>query len=459
MNGRIGAAFALLLAAAPARAANLDVTASYKMRAVSYENLDLNSDKAFQNNHAFISNDARLGVAVRKIALETRGLEETTMDVGVTLHALGLSGSSNTLRTEPFRRAADNYPSANFTPFIENAYLRVYRFMGHAIDTTFGRQNYRLGSGLLLDDDGAGLNGITVGGELPWWSMKLEGFVFADRNVQQGGDSSLTLFGATLNLPSEGVWQLNQLFERDRGEQQAFGCSFSGMDPALGCRVSKALRSFSSIRYTLNYGPVVFDGEAALQKGAATPTGTVPAPNHITYNGNAEVARAKWKQRLPRLGEGIARMSLARGSGDDSSTPTTDEAFFPSRGHRFNGLERSGFGEFFGATVYDAYGGNYSSTSANGLAQGASGIIVVGAGFTPPAYKDVVLDADYYLFQADRVHGGSRTLGSEWDLRLRYNVQDRFGVSLTGAWFTAGYASNPAKAKARKYVLEAYGRF
>ena len=43
-----------LLAAAPAvRAASLDVTAAYKMKAVSYSNLNYNtSDK---NNHSFIT--------------------------------------------------------------------------------------------------------------------------------------------------------------------------------------------------------------------------------------------------------------------------------------------------------------------------------------------------------------------------------------------------------------------
>ena len=62
---------------------------------------------------------------------------------------------------------------------------------------------------------------------------------------------------------------------------------------------------------------------------------------------------------LPRLGEGIARMSVARGSGDHADTPTRDEAFFPAHGHQFNGLDRSGFGDFFGATPYNAFGGNY----------------------------------------------------------------------------------------------------
>ena len=70
---RTAFAFALLFSLAPAiHAANLDVTASYKMRATSYRNLDLGQDV---NNHSFLSNDARLGIAVKKIVLVRPAVE------------------------------------------------------------------------------------------------------------------------------------------------------------------------------------------------------------------------------------------------------------------------------------------------------------------------------------------------------------------------------------------------
>ena len=476
MLRRLCAPALLLLAALPAQAANLDVTASYKMRALDYQNLNLASDKNAQDNHSFIANDARLGIAVRKIELEPKGGEMMTMDVAVTLRALGTTGatgSSSTIRSAPFDHIAANYPSADFTPFFENAYIRVNHFLGYPLEATFGRQNYRLGSGLLLDDDGAGLTGITVRGDFPWWGMKAEGFVFADHDARQtihdAPGNSLALFGFAVDLPSEGVWQLNQLFERDRAAQQVYGCSYpssgAGGLPPDACYASKTFKSFTSVRYALNYGPIVFDGEAAFEKGLATPIGNpydsaATPPGRIVYNGNAEVARAKWKQTLPRLGEGIARMSVARGSGDNANTPTRDEAFFPAHGHQFNGLDRSGFGDFFGATPYNAFGGNYSSTTtASGLQQGNSGLVVVGIGYTPPAYKGYILDVDYFLFQSERAVNDSHILGGEWDFRLRYNVQDRFGISLSAALFKSGSASAAKGVQAKKYALEAFGRF
>jgi hypothetical protein len=128
LTGRRGGLAVLALAlSGSARAANLDVTASYRMRALSYTNLNLDASSNFtRNERSFIANDARLGVAVRKIALETRGGEESTLDLALTLHSIGPSGSSTTLAA-PFDRAARYYPSTDLTPFIENAYVRVHK--------------------------------------------------------------------------------------------------------------------------------------------------------------------------------------------------------------------------------------------------------------------------------------------------------------------------------------------
>lgn len=453
----------LLALARPSAAANLDVTAAYRMKAISYTNLNLDSSNP--NSRRFIENDARLGVAVRRIYLETKGVDDTTMDVGILLRGLGVSNSTNTA-TPPLDRVAQNYPQTNMTPFVENAYMRVHNLWGKPIEATFGRQTFKLGSGLLLDDDGAGLTGVVVREDLGFWDLKSQQFAFNDRDPRFGSPGSLDLFGLSLMIPTEGTWELNQLFERDRAMQPAIGCQVLDANGVAGppglmqtCTVGKSIKSFTSARYQINYGPMVFDGEAALEKGAANPTGPLSPGNHITYNGNAEVLRAKWKQSLYKTGEGIARLSLARGSGKRGETNTTDEAFFPAHGHRFDGLERSGFGGFFGASPYDAFGGNYSSTTVSGLRQGASGIVVVGAGYTPPAFHGWVLDLDYFLFRADRVVTGPTTLGWEWDVRIRYSIQDHFMLAFGADTFTAGTASNPNRGTSRKYTFEASGRF
>lgn len=440
----LGACLAAALLASPAfGTARLDVSTAYKLRGLSYKNLHITDPV---QHKSFMTQNARLGFAVRDIELTGgAGPEPVTLDMALSFRAVGVAGSSGPVLA-PFDVAAQRYPNAEFLPFIENAYLRAHGLFGYPMDVTFGQQAYTVGSGLLLSDDGAGMTGVAARGSLPWWDMKLDGYVFQPRNHQTLADS-LTVFGASLEVPSEGTWQFNQMFERELNQTRA-----------AGLPIGRATRSFSSVRYLINFGPLFFDGEAALQKGSANPSGPAPAGSHISYNSNAQVMRAKWKQSFFKGQEGIARLTVARGSGDNGSTLTTDEAFFPSLGHRFDGLERSGFGDFFQATPYDAFGGQ-STATASGIPAGASGIISVGLGFTPPSYRGVAFDVDFWLFQADRNVGPHRTLGHEYDLRARYGFRDRFTITLGAALFTSGPALSPGKNSSRRILLEFAGRF
>jgi hypothetical protein len=453
---------ALALSPAIAGATSLDITTEYRMRALSYNNLSLGEP---QQKNSFISQSARLGVAINDILLRERDGVSETLDIVFRLRALGVTGSTAPL-TAPFDRIAQYYPSADFTPFFEHAFLAGHNLAGLPWEWRFGRQPVRLGSGLLLDDNGAGLTGLSVRGGLPWAGLKGEAFYYhGDFRTVTLGPGNVDFYGFSLELPTEGTWQFNTLIEQDNTTQlAATGGTACPTNATYGCLVSGARRWFSSLRYQLNYGPIVFDGEAAIQKGAATPTGLNPATNHITYNGNGQYVRAKWRQTFfkskntGRTYRGIARLSLARGSGDDPNTATTDEAFFPSSGRRYDGLERDGLGEFFGATGYDAFGGQ-STATVSGLPRGTSGIVAVGIGITPPAYKGLTFDVDYFVFQSERGVGPHRTLGNEMDLRVRYDYRDKLQIRASVASFTAGAGLNPSKPKAKRYKLEAVGRF
>jgi hypothetical protein len=442
-------------------AANLDLSAGYNVQALSYSNLNYNPKTP--DNQAFIANDASLGITVRKIELPD-SWEGTSMDLGIKFHALGVSGSTVALKSSPFGQIAANYPSVGLTPFIENAYLRIHKILGKSIDATLGRQNFMLGSGLLLDDDGAGFTGATIKANLPFWETSLEGFYFnTDHSIYNYNTtaapatsffapSGLNLMGFTFALPTDGLWELNELIEDGTGE----------IDPGLGYTLSSAMRSFTSMRYQINYGPIIFDGEAAMEKGYANTNGANGAPNSISYNGNAAVARAKWKQPLYKVGEGIAHVALAHGSGATPGDAGTDTAFFPAHGHQFDGLQRNGFGAFFAATPYAALG---TAPTASNLPGGATGIDVVSGGFTPPAYDNMTLDLDYFLYRADQVVSGSRNLGDEWDATIRRSFRDRLTLSVTGAVFLPGAAAEggpnttPIKTTALLISLNASGRF
>ena len=442
------AAWLAVLATCPASmasATNLDLGTFYRMRALSYSNLNLGDPR---NNHSFISQNAELSAFVRDIHVPLGDFPEQTLDVGLALRAVGIAGSTTAVQA-PFDRAAANYPNAQFIPFIESAYVKLKQMFGKPIEATFGQQPFALGSGLLLSDDGAGMAGVSVLGGLPFWGMKAGSFIFQPRN-QQGSPNSLMVYGASLELPTEGVWQLNYMMEKDQSAQTSGG----------GLPITDATRRFMSLRYQMSWGPFIFDGEGAIERGYGDPAPSLlnPQNSRVHFNGNAEVFKAKWRQPISnKWGEGIGRAVFARGSGNKGGPNPTDGAFLPSHGHRFDGLERGGFGDFFGATPYDALG---TQPTANGLPAGVSGIQTVGLGFTPPAYHGVALDLDYFLFQADQNNfGPDRTLGNEYDGHLRYGYRDRFQILAGIALFKSGKAINQSRPSAHRYTFEVLGRF
>jgi hypothetical protein len=455
MNRALPLGLALaIFAAGPAGAAKLDLTNEYRIRAISYTNLNIDANNA--NDRSFLSQSARLGFALKDITLSDHKAEPESMDIVLKLRAIGVADSTKTF-TAPFDRIANHYPNARFLPFFENAYVRAENLGGKPWTLTAGRQSYTLGSGLLLDDNGAGLTGVSARAKIPWGDLAAEGFWLVGRNAY-GAANALNVVGTSLEMRgADGLWQWNNLLEKDRGTQFVELAGANGC-PVAGCLASQATRFFTSVRYKMRYRTIIFDGEVALQKGAATPTGPAPLGNHITYNGNAQVIRAKWKQTFYKDVRGIARVVLARGSGDDPKTPTTNEAFFPSHGKRYDGLERAGFGQFFAATPYDAFGGQ-STTTVSGLHRGASGIRTIGFGATPPSYKGWVLDFDYFLYQLERNTAAPKTLGSEIDITLRYDFRERFQIHATAAFFRSGGATVEAKNSARRYMIECTARF
>jgi hypothetical protein len=52
-----------------------------------------------------------------------------------------------------------------------------------------------------------------------------------------------------------------------------------------------------------------------------------------------------------------------------------------------------------------------------------------------------------------------RTLGTEWNVRLRYPIRDQLVLSAGMAYFKAGLVTDMGRSIARRYSLEASGRF
>lgn len=440
--GRIGTAFfalfALSLAPVPARGAALELSLDYRGRALSYRNLDLNPGG--KRADGFLSERARVGFLVKRISLETVSGVETSMELGLVLQALSVAGSTMPVGGH-FAAIASRYPRTDFTPFVENAYLKVFRPAGTATELTVGRQPALLGSGLVVSDDGLGFTGISLKRPLKGWGG--QAFYFQPRAGGTSAADRLHLAGAALDLPTDGVLTVSHVIEADH----------SGVTEA-GIAMRSAVRHFPGLRYTVRTDQFAFEGEGVLQRGSATPLAA--GASKVAYRGSAGQLLGLWRQEMGRFGAGTARLGVMEASGDDPATAGKNEAFFPTFGHRYDGLERDGWGEFFGASPYDAIGP--STTTANGLPAGVSGLRSVRVGATLPLFHDIRFDVDYYLFRASKAPS-SRDLGKELDLRGIYNIKERLFFKASAAFFSSGKALSPKSTSASRFLFEISGKF
>jgi len=428
-------AIVLAASAGGAFAAKLDLTAEADFKAVSYVNLKNLAPSA--GNGPYFFENAALGFTVKNIKLPA--YEESTMDIGVGFRAVGIAGSTTAYR-QPFAMAASRYPDSSFTPFMERAYVKVNKLLDYDITFTAGRQPFSLASGLALSDDGAGLTGLRMKFNSIWRELAGQLFAFQPK-AEDSASGGVSIAGASIELPSEGLWQIYDFWEFDRKTGKV-----------LESPESRATRHFAGVNYTLRQGRLAFEGEAAIERGSAKTDG-----GEVSFKGAAFIISGKWNQPMGAMGNGTGRVAFGRGSGDKSSTRDVDETFFPSYGHRTNGLERSGFGEIYGASLYDALGS--STSTANGLPEGMSGIQMVNIGATLPVYKGIYTDIDLFFYEAAASTAKEgKKLGTEWDIKLTCPIAEKLKLSAVYAMFSPGKAY-PSHAPVHKFAIQTSARF
>ena len=137
---------------------------------------------------------------------------------------------------------------------------------------------------------------------------------------------------------------------------------------------------------------------------------------------------------------GPSKMRLAYGKSSGNSGPVNDKdkAFLPTFGHRFKGLERDGFGEIVGASLYDIIQTSTSTAAGkatNGMPDGLSGLNVINIGADMP-YKKLMLSVDFYRFKAaQNINQGLVQIGNEWDIKAVYPMGEGLRIKAVYAAF------------------------
>jgi len=430
--------FYLLLAAAffcanTAHAATkLNITSEVKESAQSWQNLNFAGSNP--TNQAFIMQDASLGIITKGIRPSPE--LETSLDVGLVFRSVGIAGSTATIPS-PFDSVSSRYGTGDFKPFMQNAYLRVNNLFDANLSLTAGRQPYTLGSGLCMSDNGFGMTGFLAKATNIWKNIGAQAFFFQPAKYSPG-EASLT--GFALDVPAEGLWQFYMLNELDTTGTQSLGLATDSIN-----------RQFYGLYYALQFGFMSFEGEAAMQRGTASIAG---GGGKNTLGGTAIMLTGKWEQPMSKLGTGTAHITYGRASGQQPNAQNQDNAFFPGWGRKYDGLERSGYGEVFGATLYDAYG---STSTANGLPAGLSGIQVINLGVTLPPWHGLYTNLDMFFFEAATSASSSKSLGRELDISLLYPFKSHLRMKASYAAFTPGaaYADSTKSPKKVSFTISA----
>ncbi len=392
-----------------ASATKLDLSSNVDIKAANYTNLITGGER---HGQAVYSENASLGFIIKNIKLEKT--ENSTMDVGIVLNSVGTGASTNTITAPQFSEAVSRYPNVDGTPFVKEAYIRVYNFLNPRTTVTLGRQAFTLGQGITLADDGLGLPGARIETEKLFRNMKGEFFFFRPFK----DTDYVKIMGAGIYYPSnEGLWHFYHFWEQ-------------GAQPMteLGHTSLSRTKKFTGVRYFINHSQLNFDGEFILQRGSAKETGG----QTVDYTGYAFLIKGLWNQDIAFFGPSKMRLAYGKSSGNSGDVSDKDKAFLPTFGHRFKGVEREGFGEIAGASLYDII---QTSATPNGLPNGVSGLNIINLGVDMP-YKKLALSVDFYKFRASQnISKESIQIGSEWDLKATYPMGEGLRLKAVYAVF------------------------
>lgn len=338
--------------------------------------------------------------------------------------------------------AGTRFPKADGTPWVENAYLRIPGLAWDRLDLILGRQPLLIGDGTLVSDDNAGMNALRAKIALPK-GMSLDLFT-AKVAEAAGGNNDFDLKGAVWEVAQGDThWELAWIQESN-GAPSVY--PLAGTTTA----VSHIQRTFYDLRIFGDLRDAYYKLELGLQGGAIRQA----TGGDIALSGVAQRVEVGAQTDTVRFGRFGVWAVYASGSGDDPSTPTEDEAFRATFAKRWDGLRRTGLGQYYAATLSDAHDpASPFSSESTGLPAGASGIKTIGLGLSTVQKVRWTASLGYYVYDSKRKVAGKNSLGAELDAVLEFRPTD-VGFRFGAATFFPGDLYGPSAAKVTRLTAE-----
>jgi hypothetical protein len=422
----------------------LNITTDYRVRGLSYANtsFDLNSS----SSTAYYSQRLSLGISADL---------KPDIEIGSKITALGIAGSSQTLNS----LGVYPYAKTDFTPFIENAYVKVSKLADMPIDLTVGKQSLEYGDGLIVSDNGAGLFALKLHGyyniPFPW-----EAEIFTAK-VQEGvnTDTDENLIGFVGKIKyKRNLIELSYFQDDDKS-----GTTYTRGINTIG--TTEILKKFYDLRFGRSEKAMGYQFEAAEEKGFVSETDN--ANTNINFDGYCYRASGRLTGDHTKLGKvtAYALFSVASGNTKPSSLTDDDNQFSSNLTKKFDGLERAGYGQLFSATTADSFfpiPADYSGIDT----------LNVGTDFSPIYGWDFIIA--YFLFSAsqgpagapeasgfEKIFGADFTLGIELDLAAKYAYSKNVDFKLCYDRYTPPNYTLfwPNQTPATLYELEVDTRF
>ena len=415
----------LLAAAVPLLAATLDINTDYRLRGISYDyDPTVESSTATQHSLSYYSQRLKVGVT---------GNFDKGIEVGAKLTSLGIVGTTATVGAVPFSKT-------DFSPFVENAYIKFKSFSDWPLDVIAGRQTISYGDGLILDDNGTGLNAIRLighfklpvpfsrGNTLP---LDLEYFTI-QVNETLTANSDTDIYGGILSL-----YLGKNLFEFGYFDESDFSGSTYIRDPgspiaAVNLWPTKAIdKRFLDFRLGEKEKIAAYQIEFAKQSGYVTRLDG----SQINFDGLGYLISGKLVNENTKIGKVTARALISYASGNsDTNSFADDKSFSPTYTKKYDGLERGGYGTIFGATPGDSF---------VQVPDGYSGNDTVNVGIDISPVYNLTFGMDYFFLATseapkgapestgfERFYGANFSLGSELDLSVKLNNSKYSAISL-----------------------------
>ncbi len=449
--------FLLFLASSALASSTLDIGTSYRLRGISMNKTDYGVTP--DQNYAYYSQRALAHIG---------GRFSPNIEFMTQFQALGIAGSSGTVTNPIANPSGSRYPNTNFTPWIQTAYMKANQLYDMPIDITLGRQPITLGDGFILSDDDLGFTGIRLQSRLPWYDLQGQAFTFkAGDSIQ--GYSDTDIYGVELTKPTRNIrYQLSLVTERDASGSTIYvrPSENPAGAPLTDFTASRITKTFYDARMEgrLSEGGF-YKGEVAIQNGNVDRSSATLG--NVQLGGYAALISAGLFTRFSKYGPIEIHGLFGIASGDSGSGK--DNSFRPTFGHKYDGLERSGFGEFYGATLYDAipsaiYSQTGSSRTVSGLPPGNSGLRVIGAGVTTHPTSLLSIGIDYFVYTAQETTGFSpapseSSLGTELDIGAGFAYTNYMTFRASIAFFSPGKAYGAFQNNAQRIAVEATGRF